>query len=82
MTDTSVEGDEAAKKFLRYKYPSMSKTMGNFKLHVSRGLAVVFAGDSVSPEPPVTLSHTLRPACSLDCEMVEAPAHGSGLAHD
>jgi hypothetical protein len=36
VNDTGAEGDESSKKFLRYKYPAMAKTQGNFKLHVRR----------------------------------------------
>ena len=37
VSDTAAEGDEDEKKFLLYKYPAMTKTQGNFKLHVSVG---------------------------------------------
>ncbi|GAB4814557.1 hypothetical protein N2152v2_001603 [Parachlorella kessleri] len=37
VSDTSVEGDEATKKFQRYKYPTMSKTLGSFKLNIQAG---------------------------------------------
>ncbi len=37
VTDTAVEGDEGLKKFLRYKYPAMTKTQGGFKLTVEAG---------------------------------------------
>lgn len=32
-----VVGDEVIKKFARYSYPSMTKTQGNFCLHVESG---------------------------------------------
>ncbi len=39
VTDQGTEGDEEQKKFLNYKYPDMSKTQGNFTLHVrQRGM--------------------------------------------
>jgi len=37
VSDTGVEGDEDEKRFLHYKYPAMTKTQGNFKLHVEAG---------------------------------------------
>lgn len=37
VSDTTVEGDEGTKKFLSYKYPDMTKTLGNFKLTVDAG---------------------------------------------
>lgn len=37
VSDTGIEGDEEEKRFLHYKYPAMSKTQGNFKLHVEAG---------------------------------------------
>uniref|UniRef100_A0A1D1ZZX4 ABC transporter E family member 2 n=1 Tax=Auxenochlorella protothecoides TaxID=3075 RepID=A0A1D1ZZX4_AUXPR len=37
VSDTTVDGDEGAKRFLSYKYPAMTKTQGNFKLHVEAG---------------------------------------------
>jgi ATP-binding cassette, sub-family E, member 1 len=37
VNDQGVEGDEAQKKFLHYKYPAMTRTQGNFKLHVEPG---------------------------------------------
>ena len=37
VSDTGVEGDEEAKRFLHYKYPSMKKTQGTFTLHVEAG---------------------------------------------
>lgn len=36
MTDTTVE-EGGHSKFLRFKYPAMRKTLGNFKLHVDEG---------------------------------------------
>lgn len=37
VSDTTIEGDESAKKFLSYKYPQMTKTQGNFTLTVEAG---------------------------------------------
>lgn len=37
VSDTGVEGDEETKRFLHYKYPAMTKTQGNFTLHVEAG---------------------------------------------
>jgi ATP-binding cassette subfamily E protein 1 len=37
VSDTGVEGDEEAKRFLHYKYPAMKKTQGTFTLHVEAG---------------------------------------------
>jgi hypothetical protein len=36
VSDQGTEGDEEQKKFLNYKYPAMTKTQGNFTLHVRR----------------------------------------------
>lgn len=37
VSDTGLEGDEEAKRFLNYKYPAMTKTQGSFQLHIEAG---------------------------------------------
>lgn len=37
VAETVGEGDEGVKKFARFTYPTMTKTQGNFKLHVEEG---------------------------------------------
>ncbi|KDD74545.1 hypothetical protein H632_c1239p0 [Helicosporidium sp. ATCC 50920] len=37
VSDVGAEGDEAAKRFLHYKYPNMTRTQGNFTLDVKAG---------------------------------------------
>lgn len=44
VSDTTVDGDEGAKRFLSYKYPAMTKTQGNFKLHVGPAWRAVWCG--------------------------------------
>ena len=34
MAETGGEVDDGASRFARFKYPAMSKTLGNFALHV------------------------------------------------
>ena len=37
VSDTGLEGDEEAKRFLNYKYPAMTKTQGSFQLTIEAG---------------------------------------------
>lgn len=78
VSDTSVEGDEETKKFLHYKYPAMTKTQGNFKLHVEAGEftdseIIVMLGENGTGKTTFIrmLAGMIKPDNELDVELDE-----------
>ncbi|KAL6774006.1 RLI1 [Auxenochlorella protothecoides x Auxenochlorella symbiontica] len=78
VSDTTVDGDEGAKRFLSYKYPTMTKTQGNFKLHVEAGEftdseIIVMLGENGTGKTTFIrmLAGMLKPDLDLDVELDE-----------
>lgn len=75
-----VVGDEEIKKFARYSYPTMTKTQGNFKLHVSFG----FSWTESAPFANclwLTVSQSRSTACRSRCCMAPAGCMGLWILH-
>lgn len=78
VSDTSVEGDEGAKRFLSYRYPAMTKTQGNFKLHIEAGEftdseIIVMLGENGTGKTTFIrmLAGLVKPDAALDVQLDE-----------
>lgn len=78
VSDTTMEGDEESKRFLHYKYPAMSKTLGAFTLNVEAGEfndseIIVMLGENGTGKTTFIrmLAGMLKPDNELDVDLDE-----------